>query len=130
VELAKVAGEYGKAAIEMTPAERWAYYFKYITDRGKRGKINEIIENEEGIAMASEVLLGISRDERERARLISEYKYAVDMQSHIVQARREGKREGELKGRCEMVKTLKAMGLPVDQISRAAGFSAEEIAAL
>jgi predicted transposase/invertase (TIGR01784 family) len=134
VELTKVAGEYGKAAIEMTPAERWAYYFKYITDRGKREKINEIIESEEGIAMASEVLLGISRDEMERARLISEYKYAVDMQSHIVQARREGKRDGELKGRQErareIARDLKFSGIAVEQISRAAGLSAEEIAAL
>jgi predicted transposase YdaD len=79
----------------MSAAERWAYYFRHLTDRGKREKINEIIKYEEGIAMASEVLITISRDEVERARLLSEYKYEVDMQSHIVNAKREGRQEGE-----------------------------------
>jgi hypothetical protein len=32
----------------------------------------------------------ISRDEVERARLLSEYKYIVDTQSKVVQAEREG----------------------------------------
>jgi flagellar biosynthesis/type III secretory pathway protein FliH len=51
------------------------------------------------------VLITISRDEVERARLLSEYKYEVDMQSHIVNAKREGERigrqEGERRGRQE-----------------------------
>ncbi|GMO26396.1 MAG: hypothetical protein Ta2B_06550 [Termitinemataceae bacterium] len=34
--------------------------------------------------MASEVLISISRDEVERARLMSEYKYVVDHQSKMV----------------------------------------------
>jgi vacuolar-type H+-ATPase subunit E/Vma4 len=62
-----------------------------------RGKINEIVDNEEGIAMASEVLLNISRDEAERARLMSEYKYQLDMQSKLVHAKRQGLQEGEQK---------------------------------
>jgi hypothetical protein len=33
--------------------------------------------------MASEVLMTISRDEIERARLLSEYKYELDTQSRI-----------------------------------------------
>ena len=37
----------------------------------------------------------ISRDEHERARLLSEYKYQVDMQSKLVTAKREGKIEGK-----------------------------------
>ena len=40
--------------------------------------------------MAGQGLLHISKDERERARLTSEYKYAVDLQSKTVDARREG----------------------------------------
>ncbi|MCL2130332.1 MAG: hypothetical protein FWH35_08270, partial [Treponema sp.] len=35
--------------------ESWAVYFRYLTDKGKRYKINEILEHEEGIAMASDV---------------------------------------------------------------------------
>ncbi|GMO36008.1 MAG: hypothetical protein Ta2F_11890 [Termitinemataceae bacterium] len=47
--------------------------------------------------MASEVLISISRDEVERARLMSEYKYVVDHQSKMVQAKREGEAIGENK---------------------------------
>jgi hypothetical protein len=43
--------------------------------------------------MASEVLMTISKDERERARLESEFKYALDTQSELVNAKREGRHE-------------------------------------
>jgi hypothetical protein len=43
--------------------------------------------------MASEVLMSISKDEIERARLMSEYKYVVDTQSKVVHARREGRQD-------------------------------------
>ena len=49
--------------------------------------------------MAGGVLLNISRDEGERARLMSEYKGAVDLQSKLVNERRKGERKGEIKGR-------------------------------
>ncbi|GMO29974.1 MAG: hypothetical protein Ta2B_10890 [Termitinemataceae bacterium] len=48
----------------------------------ERQKINKIIE------MASEILQSISKDENERFRLLSEYKYAIDHQSKMVQAER------------------------------------------
>ena len=46
----------------------------------------------------SEVLKSISKDEIERARLMSEYKYQLDTQSKLVTAKREGIREGMEKG--------------------------------
>jgi predicted transposase YdaD len=67
-------------------------------DKSKRVKINELIGKEEGIAMASKELLRISRDEVERARLMSEYKYEVDTQSKVVQAKREGRKGGRQEG--------------------------------
>jgi hypothetical protein len=66
-----------------------------------REKINEIVAREEGIAMASEVLLDISRDEVERVRLMSEYKYQLDIQSKLVHAERQGMKKGEKRGRNE-----------------------------
>jgi predicted transposase YdaD len=85
----------------MTASEHWAVYFRYLTDKTKRQKINEIVQCEEGIAMASEVLISISRDEVERARLMSELKYELDTQSKLVHARREGRQEGRREGRQE-----------------------------
>jgi hypothetical protein len=98
--------------------EHWAVFLRYLTDKEKRRKINEIAEHEEGIAMAGEMLMSISRDEVERARLMSEYKYEVDTQSKVVEAKRE------------VARKLKARNLPVDQIAEDTGLSPEEIAKL
>jgi predicted transposase YdaD len=43
----------------------------------------------------------ISRNEKERARLVSEYKYIVDTQSKMVEAERTGIRKGLRKGQQE-----------------------------
>jgi len=56
---------------------------------------------EGGIAMAGGMLLGIRRDEDQRARLESEYKGQLDFQSKMVQAKREGRMEGRQEGRKE-----------------------------
>ena len=117
----------------MSIQEYWAVYFGYLTDKTKRQKINEILEKEEGIAMASKVLLNISRDEKERARLMSEYKYELDAQSKLVYAERKGLKEGLEKGRQEgrlegrtserqdIARKMKDMGLSAAQIALATG---------
>ncbi|GMO57175.1 MAG: hypothetical protein Ta2G_16750 [Termitinemataceae bacterium] len=120
VELDKLDKIVEKPVEKMTVAERWSVFFRYITDTTKREKINKILEIEEGIAMASEVLISISRDEVERARLMSEYKYVVDHQSKMVQAKIEGRAEGEAigeaKGRNELLNLLKSGKSPEEII--------------
>ena len=109
-----------KPTEEMSTQEYWAVYFRYLTDRKKRWKINEIIEHEEGIAMASEVLITISKDEAERARLMSEEKYILDTQSKITHAKHEGIKIGEKKGRQKIIDLLKS-GKSVEEIIRENG---------
>ena len=99
LELSKLDSVVEKPAGAMTMAEQWGIFFRYLTDKSKREKINELLKEEEGIAMASEELLMISKDEIERARLMSEYKYEVDTQSKVVHARREGMKEGRREGK-------------------------------
>ena len=89
LELSKLAEIVEKPIDKMTVSERWAVFFEYLTDQSKRDKINSIVESEEGIAVAGQVLMTVSKDEIERARLESEYKYQVDMQSKLVTAKRE-----------------------------------------
>jgi predicted transposase/invertase (TIGR01784 family) len=89
-------------------------------------KINEILAMEEGIAMASEILLQISRDEVERARLMSEYKYVVDTQSKVVQAKREGEHTKAL----EVARKLKSRGVAAEQIAEDTGLTLAQIAEL
>ncbi|MDR1149313.1 MAG: hypothetical protein LBK66_11850, partial [Spirochaetaceae bacterium] len=97
--------------------------------------------------MASEVLMTISRDDVERARLMSEYKYELDTQSRVVyawqqgelqgrkdgeqQGRKDGelqgRKDGELQGRKETAKNLKSLGIAMEYITRATGLSYDEI---
>jgi predicted transposase/invertase (TIGR01784 family) len=88
--------------------------------------------------MASEVLLTFSKDEADRARLMSEYKYVVDTQSKVVYARRMGIQEGMQQGMQQgsydtAIKTAKAAkkeGVNADLIARITGLSLDEIANL
>ena len=121
LELSKLEDVVEKPVNEMDEKESWAVYFRYLTDKSKRYKINEILEQEEGIAMASEVLIHISKDEIERARLESGLKYELDTQSNLAYAKQEGIKEGmqkgKKKGQMEIIDLLKS-GKPPEEIIR------------
>jgi predicted transposase/invertase (TIGR01784 family) len=104
VELSKLEEVAEKPVVEMSGKELWAVFFKYLNDKKKRRKINEIIEREEGIAMASELLMRISRDHAERLLDLSEEKFQLDMQSRMTNAVRKGREEE----RQEIFKLLKS----------------------
>jgi hypothetical protein len=102
VELSKLDKALKKEVSEMTEKERWALYFKYNGEEDKQGLISEILKEEEGIAMAQEEYMTITRDERERARLRSELKYILDKQSSeavaeelLEEAREQARQEQE-----------------------------------
>jgi predicted transposase/invertase (TIGR01784 family) len=99
VELPKVeAIAATKPVAAMTAPERWAVYFRYNADEERSALLEEIRSYEEGIAMANEVLFTITQDDKEWARLLSEYKYEVDRQSKMVTYKREGIAIGEARG--------------------------------
>ncbi|MDR2133721.1 MAG: PD-(D/E)XK nuclease family transposase [Treponema sp.] len=138
VELEKAGLFEGKAPKALSDAEKWALFFRYVKDKGKRGLVNELLRKEEGIAMAGEVLLTISRDEAEWARLESEYKYEVDRQSFIVGAHREGLAKGLVRGeakaaqrshleKLESARKMKQDGLSVEKIHKYTRLSPGEI---
>jgi hypothetical protein len=120
LELSKLDKVVEKPIRDMNTPERWGTFFQYLRDKKKRGIINEIIASEEGIAMASEVLMTISRDEVERARLRSEEKYELDTQSKLTYAKREGERKGRLEGEQEIINLLKS-GKSPEEIIRGYG---------
>ena len=104
MELSKLERVVEKPAVKMSEQESWAVYFRYLTDRDKRQKINEILKQEEGIAMASEILVDISKDEIERARLMSELKYELDAQSDRVYYKRLRAETEQMKAETEQMK--------------------------
>ncbi|GHU06992.1 hypothetical protein FACS1894151_00650 [Spirochaetia bacterium] len=89
VELNKLESVLKKEVKAMTSKERWAVYFKYHEDKERQEIIKAIVKEEEGIRMAQEAYSGITQDEHERSRLMSEWKYQMDYQSKMVSAERE-----------------------------------------
>jgi predicted transposase/invertase (TIGR01784 family) len=135
VELVKAEQVIEKPAQEMAAHEAWAAFFHYLTNRGKRSKINEILKNEGGIAMAGEALIHITQAERERAWRMSEEKYILDTQSMRTKAKREGRAEGRAEGLAEgrqkaameFARKLKARGRPISEIIEDTGLAPETI---
>ena len=119
IELSKLEQIAQKSVAEMDSIERWAVFFRYTTDKEKRELVNEIIKQEEGIAMAGQVLLSISKDEKERARLTSEYKFAVDLQSKMVDSKRAALRQ--------VARNMIADGESNEKIMRYTGLTFEEV---
>ena len=97
VELSKLDKIVEKPVKDMNPVEQWAVFFRYLTDKAKREKINEIIECQEGIAMASEVLVTFTKDEIEHYHRESILKHELDTQSRIVDAKRKALRKNDEK---------------------------------
>jgi predicted transposase/invertase (TIGR01784 family) len=134
VELVKTEPVVDKPIEEMTNAERWAVFFQYLTDEEKRGKIIEIINQEEGIAMALETLANVTQDEVEYARMSTLIKSELDYQSGMVSARREGLAEGRMEGRNEasldIAQKMKNAGRPLSEIVEFTGLPIETITQL
>ena len=126
LELSKLDKAVEKQAKDMTVQEHWGIFFRYLTDKGKRSKINEILVQEEGIAMASEVLMTVSKDWEELRRLESELKYELDVQSIRVSAERRGRAEGLQ----ETAKKALAEGASVEFVSKITGLDPETIRSL
>jgi len=85
------------------------------------------------------VLLTISKDEVERARLMSEYKGEVDFQSKMVYAKRMGMKQGREEGReqgreegrveraLEIAGKMRNAGKPLSEIAEFTGLTVEAI---
>jgi len=134
VELVKTEPVVDKPVKEMTNAELWAVFFQYLTDEEKRVKITEIINREEGIAMAVDTLVNITQDEIEYARMCNLIKSQLDYQSGMVNAERKGRAEGRTEGHVEkaleIARRMKAAGRPLSEITEFTGLPAEDIVKL
>jgi predicted transposase/invertase (TIGR01784 family) len=127
VELAKAERVMEKPVDEIAGNEAWAAFFRYLTDRDKRAKINEILQREEGIAMASEVLIEITRDDIEWARQLSEEKRILDYQSDMASAKRKGRQEGQQQKALEVARNALAAGASMEIVKKITGLDMETI---
>ena len=130
IELVKTEPVVEKPVEEMTNSELWAVFFQYLTDERKRDKIIEIINREEGIAMAVETLSNITKDEIEYARMTTLIKSELDWRTGIFEAENKGRNEGRNEANLENARKMKAMGFLTEQIQAVTGLTPETIAQL
>ena len=67
IELTKLKEILNKPVEQMTDMECISVFLRYADKPEYRDIVNKVIESKEGLAVAGEVLMGISKDERERA---------------------------------------------------------------
>jgi len=127
VELNKTEPIAGKPIEDMTNAEAWAVFFQYLTDTGKRDKIIEIINKEEGIAMAVETLSNVTQDEIEYARMCNLIKSELDWRSGLEDAENKGLKKGMEQEKLKIAKNLLAEGSTIEFVHRITGLSLEII---
>jgi hypothetical protein len=105
-----------KPVSEMSGSELWAVYFQYLTNEAKREKIKEIIDCEEGIAMATNAMCQITSNFEEYSRLTTALKNRLDWQASMVGAKREGLAEGRAEEKLEIARKMKAAGRSLSEI--------------
>ena len=127
VELSKLQDILDKPVSEMTVLDKWSLFLQYAPDREHREKVNEVIDSEEVLSVAGELLMSISQDERERAIFRSRRKFQTDYQSDIATAEDRGERKGIERRNIEIARTMIADGESVEKIVRYTGLTIEEL---
>jgi len=142
IELSKLDDIIRKPVAKMTDLEKFALFFEYASSQDYREKVNKIIESEEVLQVAGNLLMNISQNERERALFRSRRKYQTDYESDMATSKdigfAEGIAEGEIKGeikgekkahtdKVEGAKYFISIGLTNSQISKGTGLTENEI---
>ena len=130
VELSKLRTILRKPVEDMTDLEKWALFLRYADQARYREKLNSVIASKEALQMAGEMLMSISQDERERARLRSRRMYETDYLSNIATAEDRGRREGAHDKSMEIAIRMLQLGFSVENIMECTGLSRKEIEAL
>jgi predicted transposase/invertase (TIGR01784 family) len=130
VELVKTKPIADKPVEAMTNTELWGVFFEYLTDMDKRGKIQEIIDREEGIAMALETLVTITEDERQYAYGSSLIKGELDYRSDMEYAKLSGLEEGRAEGILEIARNALAQGATPEFVQKITGLDMRTISRL
>jgi predicted transposase/invertase (TIGR01784 family) len=141
VELVKTKPIAGKPVEEMTNAEAWAVFFTYLTDKEKRAKIVEIINHEEGIAMAVQTLGKFTQSEIDYIQETYRLKRKLDQQSGMAWERErlratkekvraameKGMEKGREAERAEVARNALAQGLTPEFVQKITGLDMQTI---
>ena len=126
IELSKLEDIVKKPVETMTDMEKFSVFFEYAANPTYRDAVNKVIESEEVLTVAGNLLMNISKDERERAIFRSRKKFQMDQSSNIATAEDRGMQ----KGMVEVAKKLLRRNRPIDEIVEDTGLTHEEVESL
>jgi len=126
IELSKLDKILKKPVKAMTDLEKFALFFEYAPSQEHRKTVNKIIESEEALKVAGNLLMNISQNEKERAIFRSRRKFQSDLESDMATAEERGERKKAF----EFAKKLLARNRPIDEIMEDTGLSLEEVESL
>jgi predicted transposase/invertase (TIGR01784 family) len=126
VELSKLNEILKKPVNDMTDLEKWAVFFRYADVPTYRETVNKVIESKEVLQMAGNLLMSISKDERERAIFRSRRMFQSDQESNIATA----ESRGEQRKAFDIARNMMADGEPVEKIARYTDLTCKEIESL
>ncbi len=143
VELSKLSDIINKPVSEMSLIEKWSVFFRYADNNKYKDKINEIVQSQGGISVASSLLQNVSQDEKERAHFRSRRMWESDMENNMIVMKERGLREGMQQGMQQglqqgmqqgksegiafVASNMKRLGIPFSQIAEATGLEVAEI---
>ena len=123
VELSKLDEVVKKSVSDMTDLDKWSVFFRYASDPAHREMVNKIIESEEVLQVAGNLLMSISQNERERAIFRSRRKFQTDRQSDLATAVDNGKAIRSF----EIAQRMLSAGEPMDKIELFTGLTQQEL---
>lgn len=127
IELSKLGEVIKKPVSDMTALDKWSIFFQYAPDPQYRETVNKVIESKEVLAMAGELLMSISQNERERAIYRSRKKFQTDYQSDMATSWYNGVKTGEKKRSLEIAKNMLMDNESVDRIIKYTGLTKSDI---
>ena len=142
VELSKLQEIMKKSVADMTDLEKWAVFFQYASEQQARETVNEVIASKEALQMAGDLLMSLSKDERERAVFRSRRMYQTDLASDLATAEDRGERRGieigerrgaergERNRSFEVARRMLRRNRPVDEIAEITDLSVEDVEGL
>jgi len=141
VELSKLSEILKKPISEMTDLEKWSVFLRYAENPDHREVVNKVIESKEGLAVAGELLMSVSKDERERAVFRSRKMFQTDMESNRVQIQRniaaalnegiqQGMQRGMTAGKITIAQSMLLNNEPLGKIILYTNLTPEEIESL
>ena len=133
VELSKLNSILKKPIEEMTDMERISVFLRYADNPEYREIVNRVIESKEGLAVAGEVLMSISKDEREKAIFRNRRIALADQESNKITAERNLKialAKAEKENTIAIAKKLLAIGDSIEKIIAVTSLTKIEVEAL